>query len=117
LSRNHHNWNQIHKALLELGFEQVAEGDDLLVYRRDNVEVVLEKSNNIDRLLIEEICQNIVNPMMYLLKVIGIDTCVKLGDKLKTEGSGSKHVIVCDNCQKVFYFEKAFEEHKPCLAG
>jgi hypothetical protein len=59
LSRNHHNWNQIHKALLELGFEQVAEGDDLLVYRRDNAEVVLEKSNNIDRLLIEEICQNI----------------------------------------------------------
>jgi Fe2+ or Zn2+ uptake regulation protein len=52
--------------------------------------------------------------MMYLLKVIGIDTCVKLGDKLKTEGSGSKHVIVCDNCNKIFYFEKAYEEHKPC---
>lgn len=59
MARNHHNWNQIHKALLELGFESVAEGDDLLIYKRDNVEVVLEKSNNIDRLIIEEICRNI----------------------------------------------------------
>jgi Fe2+ or Zn2+ uptake regulation protein len=28
-----------------------------------------------------------------------------------TETSGSKHAIVCDNCQKVFYFEKDHEEH------
>jgi hypothetical protein len=33
---------------------------------------------------------------------------------MKTEGVSSKHVIVCDNCQKVFYFENAFEDHKPC---
>jgi peptide subunit release factor 1 (eRF1) len=59
LSRNHHNWNQIHKALLQLGFESVSEEDGLLVYKRRNVEVVLEKSNNIDRLIIEEICNNI----------------------------------------------------------
>ena len=59
MARNHHNWNQIHKALLQLGFESISDKDELLVYRRGNVEVVLEKSNNIDRLLIEEICQNI----------------------------------------------------------
>jgi len=59
LARNHHNWNQIHKALLQLGFESISDKDELLVYRRGNVEVVLEKSNNIDRLLIEEICNNI----------------------------------------------------------
>jgi peptide subunit release factor 1 (eRF1) len=59
LSRNHHNWNQIHKALLQLGFESVSEKDGLLVYKRRNVEVILEKSNNIDRLIIEEICNNI----------------------------------------------------------
>jgi hypothetical protein len=59
LARNHHNWNQIHKALLQLGFESVSDKDELLVYRRGNVEVVLEKSNNIDRLIIEEICNNI----------------------------------------------------------
>ena len=59
MSRNHHNWNQIHKALLQLGFESVSDKDELLVYRRGNVEVVLEKSNNIDRLIIEEICNNI----------------------------------------------------------
>jgi Fe2+ or Zn2+ uptake regulation protein len=28
-----------------------------------------------------------------------------------TESRGSKHAIVCDNCKKVFYFEKAYEEH------
>lgn len=59
MARNHHNWNQIHKALLQLGFESISDKDELLVYRRGNVEVVLEKSNNIDRLLIEEICNNI----------------------------------------------------------
>jgi hypothetical protein len=59
LARNHHNWNQIHKALLQLGFESISDKDELLVYRRGNVEVVLEKSNNIDRLIIEEICNNI----------------------------------------------------------
>ncbi|HMG38345.1 MAG TPA: hypothetical protein VK566_04125 [Nitrososphaeraceae archaeon] len=59
MARNHHNWNQIHKALLQLGFESISDKDELLVYRRGNVEVVLEKSNNIDRLIIEEICNNI----------------------------------------------------------
>jgi hypothetical protein len=31
-----------------------------------------------------------------------------------TESRVSKHAIVCDNCNKIFYFENVFEEHLPC---
>jgi hypothetical protein len=52
---------------------------------------------------------------MYLLKVIGINTCVKLRDKLKTEGVSSKEfVVTCKQCWKTFYFHRDYAKHLPC---
>jgi hypothetical protein len=52
---------------------------------------------------------------MYLLKVIGINTCVKLGDKLKIEGVSSKEfVVTCEQCWKTFYFSRDYAKHLPC---
>ena len=59
MKRNYHNWNHVHKGLQELGFEKVSTYSEFLYYKKDDNEVVLEKSNRIDRLVIEKICEDI----------------------------------------------------------
>jgi DNA polymerase sigma len=63
LSRNYHNWNHIHKGLQELGFLQISTYNtihsELLYYKKGNKEIMIEKSNKIDRLVVEKICDNI----------------------------------------------------------
>lgn len=57
--RKHHNWNQIHKFLLDKGFKQLNVITDHLYYirERENGEidkVHLIKSNKVDALVVEE---------------------------------------------------------------
>jgi hypothetical protein len=59
LKRSYHNWNHVHRGLQELGFKKVSTYSDFLYYEKDDKKVVLEKSNRIDRVVIEKICGNI----------------------------------------------------------
>jgi hypothetical protein len=63
LKRKYHNWNHIHKGLQELGFIQQPTYNtphrDWLYYRKGKYKVLIEKSNKIDRLIVEKICKNI----------------------------------------------------------
>jgi hypothetical protein len=62
MARKEHNWNQIHRVLLRLGFKQVSEtpyNDKLFYQRGDDEEVMLYKSNKMDKALIEAIAENL----------------------------------------------------------
>jgi hypothetical protein len=69
MARTDHNWNHIHKGLLQLGFTQVITHNDKLYYKKGEYEVMLFKSNHIDRAVVEEICKRINVPYDYFIQM------------------------------------------------
>jgi phage-related protein len=69
VARKAHNWNHIHKALLELGFTQVYTHNDKLYYKKRDLDVMIYKSNNIDRAVIEAIAEHINVSYNYFLEM------------------------------------------------
>jgi hypothetical protein len=59
MSRTDHNWNQIHKGLLALGFQQVITHNDKLYYKKDEYEAMLFRSNHVDMDVVKAMCEHI----------------------------------------------------------
>lgn len=55
--------------MLELGFKQVSTHSDKLFYKKGELEVMLYKSDRIDRAVIETICENINLSYDYLVQM------------------------------------------------
>jgi hypothetical protein len=54
---SHHSWHEIKTVLLALGYRQHATGDDRIIYKNGEDNIVIQKSNKLDVTYVLIVCQ------------------------------------------------------------